>query len=591
MIDDANKKLFGFDPYGDLIDKLDVATPSAAYSNDEERRNALMHECFTLHRWSKTGDELKPLSPPKDDDGNELYFGSIVDFDKIPVCHPSIDTLKFWLDTRQVKCPDLVADIRKLVSTIWLSHANTLKPIPKVLMRGVSGWIKEEVLTQAEGVEEIEWQIENDLLHTLTKSFPILDEAMFSGLYGKRNGTRLRLLKHIQGGSFDLSKIKAAYDMVHKLYADKKLLVIEAECAPSQKLKEDNKDAFHSIRLCIEVDMNNKFLKFHEHPSITCGCPNGCILCAHLGGIACMCFAVVKFCKTFKTDIDEDTSNSSKSEDEDDVSFDDVKRYFPEPVHELVRKAIPATYAFPGPTSKKNKTENQFRHKHGMLKKGKGKGRGRGTRRGRKEKAGSTNSNVDCNGEETLNTPTILDGLDAERAEVELELESSDNLADLREYMIENGGDDNNGGVNFAIPGVPDNSISPVIDVISKVEAWVTALIHGRDDKGREKRAVAEIDNHTRLMALHKESDIYKAKQLKRCSNLHDCLRRKKKKDDEWREKNGLVEGGKEDTKPKSILLDLLDATNTNRETKQYEIRGMSIDEELRLDEMNQIEW
>ena len=98
-IDDVNKKLFGFDPYGDLIDKLDVATPSAAYSNDEERRNALMHECFTLHRWSKTGVELKPLSPPKDDDGNELYFGSIVDFDKIPVCHHSIDTLKFWLDT------------------------------------------------------------------------------------------------------------------------------------------------------------------------------------------------------------------------------------------------------------------------------------------------------------------------------------------------------------------------------------------------------------------------------------------------------------------------------------------------------------
>ena len=31
-IDDANKELFGYDPYGNLIDILDVATPSSAYS-------------------------------------------------------------------------------------------------------------------------------------------------------------------------------------------------------------------------------------------------------------------------------------------------------------------------------------------------------------------------------------------------------------------------------------------------------------------------------------------------------------------------------------------------------------------------------
>jgi len=115
------------------------------------------------------------LQPPKDEDGNELYFGSIVNFDHIPVCFHSFDILSFYLDSRQVKCPTKAEDIRIVVSEIWTKQHNRLKPIPRILMRGASGWITEEVLTKRGGVENIRWSYKDDLLTVLEHSFPTFD--------------------------------------------------------------------------------------------------------------------------------------------------------------------------------------------------------------------------------------------------------------------------------------------------------------------------------------------------------------------------------------------------------------------------------
>ena len=157
-------------------------------------RLALLNECFTLHRWAKTGKEFKPLVPPVDSEGRELYFGSIIDFEKIPVYYHSSDTLKFYLDTRQVRSLPTVAEVRKTVNMIWKSHGCQLQPIPKILMRGVSGWIKEEIFCMCEKVEKITWLKEDGILLSFLKSFPELTEEMFSTIVLKRNGTRLCLL-------------------------------------------------------------------------------------------------------------------------------------------------------------------------------------------------------------------------------------------------------------------------------------------------------------------------------------------------------------------------------------------------------------
>jgi hypothetical protein len=336
-----------------------------------------------LQRWIKTGKILEPLIAPMDENGKELYFGSMIDFDKIPVPYHSRDTLKFYLDTRQIKAPDTLAEIRQITSMVWSSHGSQLKPIPKILMRGVSGWIKEEVLMIKDAQNDIEWVTQDKLLRALEGTFPIFTEDSFTAIFKKRNGTRLRLLKHITGGSYDLPKLKATYGMVHKLYPDSRLLVIESSCAPSQKLKEDNKDAFHNQRLCMELDEDNKFVKFHNHPATTCGCPNGCIWCAHLGGLLGLCHAHIKFCKNLKettrvacdNSIDEDileqdnakdNENITEDVDEYQVTFEDIQSHFPQTVHSVLKQPMATTYTFPAPGTKEKILRNTYRREHSM---------------------------------------------------------------------------------------------------------------------------------------------------------------------------------------------------------------------------------
>ena len=217
--------LLGFDPFDDLIDKLDWEVPEIQHEDETtiDRHQALLHKCLTLRCWAKTGEVFKPLVPPVDSEGRELYFfTSIVDFDKIPVHNHSIEELKFYLDSRQMRSLLRVAEICRTVTMIWKSHGTQLLPIPKVLMRGVSGWRKKEIFCMSQEVENISWLKNEELLPALVKLFPDLTEELFSSIFKKRNGTRLRVMKHIQGRSLNLLHIKATYDMVHKLYIGKK---------------------------------------------------------------------------------------------------------------------------------------------------------------------------------------------------------------------------------------------------------------------------------------------------------------------------------------------------------------------------------
>mmetsp|Transcript_5062 Transcript_5062/g.5762 ORF Transcript_5062/g.5762 Transcript_5062/m.5762 type:complete len:88 (+) Transcript_5062:181-444(+) len=77
---------------------------------------------------------------------------------------------------------------------IWKSHDCQLQLIPKILIRGVSEWIKEEICYMCEKVEKITWVKEDEMLLSFLKSVPELTEEMFSTIVLKRNGTRLCLL-------------------------------------------------------------------------------------------------------------------------------------------------------------------------------------------------------------------------------------------------------------------------------------------------------------------------------------------------------------------------------------------------------------
>ena len=63
----------------------------------------------------------------------------------------------------------------------------------------------------------------------------------------------------IEGGSIDLSKMRATNDMVMKNDSKTNVMIIETGCAPSQRLKDDASDKFYNLRIVIEVDNEQKF--------------------------------------------------------------------------------------------------------------------------------------------------------------------------------------------------------------------------------------------------------------------------------------------------------------------------------------------
>ena len=588
----TNDLLLGFHPQEEFRDLMDCNEPEVEYSNTEEKMAALRKECFKLRRWSKTGEVLKGLKVPVDDNGNELYFGSIIDFGRIPPLYHTADILKFYLESRQVKCPSRLADIRFMVDKIFNSHGDKLQPIPKILMRGVSGWIKEEVLQIREGKTEMEWMTKDSLLESLEISFPSLTENDFATHFGKRNGTRLRLLKHIQGGSFDLTTIRATYDMVHKLRNEQSLFIIEASCAPSQKLKDGNKDAFHNIRLCLEIDTVDKsFKKFLPHPSSICECPNGCISCAHIGGGIGYCVALKELRKVLRRrrkeslntveseGSDNNSSGESSSSDENiHITFEEILNYLPEPVHDLVTLPVPTAYAFPEPGSKKKSKENAFRRSKGMNVKNKKQSRNKRNKNSR-NKGTTTQSDNLMNNEETNGASNNILQSQNHRvaAEEAIEVEAINTLADLREYWEE---------CDFAIDGIVDNSVQDVVPVVENITRWTSYLSDGRDDKGRDLHKKEEINDHTREMANHESTDIYLATQCKVLLAAEKLLLRQKERNANMRSDEYLnvapVDSG---------LLPLLQAAKKNIEEKAAKLDNKFANNDIKLNKLVPKNW
>jgi hypothetical protein len=136
----GRKFLVGFDPETDLIEHLqphfdwrsNEQTPEEVYSG-------MMHECCTLRRFARTGKLLSALPFPRNNNGDEVYHGAMINFDRIPPFYFSKSRLSFWLECRQIKSPDSIDDIIYFVNEVWSKYGNRFQPIAKNLMRGEGG--------------------------------------------------------------------------------------------------------------------------------------------------------------------------------------------------------------------------------------------------------------------------------------------------------------------------------------------------------------------------------------------------------------------------------------------------------------------
>ncbi len=139
---DTRTYRLGFHPIDEFKDQLSMR---------EESLETLMEKVIRLEVWSKKGQDIKPLDTLTDNQGRELYHGSILHFHHIPIRFFSRDSLDFWLQARQIQVPSALPDIRSLVNVVWTTLNEKLKPIPKVLMRGRSGYCSPACLVPREG--------------------------------------------------------------------------------------------------------------------------------------------------------------------------------------------------------------------------------------------------------------------------------------------------------------------------------------------------------------------------------------------------------------------------------------------------------
>ena len=473
----GRERLLGFSPDETLRDQLGMRQElDGIGSYDSVTLSPTYKNCFFFinNIWSKKGLDIKPLPIPTDNAGNQVFHVAILNFDHIPPIYFSFQQLSFWLANRQIKTPTDKNEAVKLATVIH-ENLGDMNPIPRVLMRGKGGYIEPELLQPKESIENIKWLEGNDLLKVLkSPSFCTLNENFFTSFFGKRNGSRLRAQKHVEGGSFDLKMVKCTWDLRHKLSngEHENLLVITSACAPSQKLKEGNKEAFYTVRLAIQLDANKNFVSIHKHPITHCSCPNGCIACSHIAATLLLCHAL----RVYDTVGEEGESVS--------LNFDQIYKLFPQPVNEVLAVPIPVTEAFAlRGTLTKDKTRHQ-RRKH----------KKKGNKKKKKNKIGKEGA-AD---EESENHNENEENIDM--------INECDFADELEEFARV--------GRYVAIDGIVDSSVIPPYSIVGNIEEWVKSIKVGRNLNGRLVMSAEHSRTEVHNLSQLKESKMFKATQL-----------------------------------------------------------------------------
>ena len=534
--------LVGFNPDEELRDALGAREEFRNNQNDDGIYNAVLKKVFCLEVWSKKGQDIVPLEDPTSKDGRKLFHGSVLDFKKIPPRFFDRKQLEFWCQIRQIKPPDNLHSLRSLCKVVSERLGEVLEPIPKEMMRGCSGYCSPELLIVKEQLATPKFSGTDEALNIINNLFPTIDDDYFTRMFGKRNGTRKRILMHIEGGSFDINEIKVTSDLICKRDPEKNLVVISAGCAPSQKLKEGNKDKFYEVQLAIEVDSEGKFSQFSIHPYTRCACPNGCIFCAHIGALILLLSALKEF----------------------DDTFEEIRAKLPSPVNNLLIRPMISRYAFPSSNSKAKKDVNYYRRsteKNGNRGKPK-KGKRNNTRSKRnkteRQKKGSQLSEAssgDGTPSDTSNDITIT------KAAVENGITLDECHDDLIEYAVE---------------GVIAANDTPPLAVVAHVMNLVKDLKNGRDSRGVELKSIDGIDEAIQIEADLKASDAYELKQLKvmeRMSEILDCFRFQKLSDKNTScDRSDSIEGKQFISCPEPIIAPVLKYTHRIREKRREEL-------------------
>ena len=390
----------------------------------------------------------------------DMYHGSILDFSMIPINCYSLTDIKFYLASRQVNYSLCKEDeVYEHTNKIWATVGKTLEPIRPQLMRGSGGYLAPELLESSITTGEVSWLRADDLVGVIRQLNLVIDEDCFTNFFGKSYGTRNRILLHLKAGSYDINQISVTQDLKCKDHKGK-VLVIQGSCAPSQKLKDGNKEKFYSTRIVFDLNDDGTFKTILKTPYTTCNCPNGCIVCSHDGALLFIIYTISKLPLT--------------------ATFVDMVQILPEPINVALKSPILVEHVWPSLTSDKHKEKKNYIHNQNI-----------------QRSVNNDQSNMASHDDE-LNGSTY--------DEIE---EYSEEVA--REQPI-------------AALDVPDTGITPELNIPNKVDNWIKDLEKRKTSEGTERQSADLFQKNLEKHVAHKNSAMYQATQLKVLERVDKAL-------------------------------------------------------------------
>lgn len=138
---------------------------------------------------------------------------------------------------------------------------STPPPLPRMLLRGDRGYTTFEVLSPS-GMNTCSWSNRDNAMKQIREWVPILNDTLFTTLFGKRNPRRQQCPRHLKSGSYNIKNLKVTRDIKRNISPDDDTVVIKAMSAPSQKLGSKE---LYSLRIVLISNKRMVFMNLFWH--------------------------------------------------------------------------------------------------------------------------------------------------------------------------------------------------------------------------------------------------------------------------------------------------------------------------------------
>ena len=272
-------------------------------------QQARMREMYDMVVWAKTGELLAAVPKPIVN-GAEVPYGSVLDFEAVPVEMQPHTLLSTWLECRRLKPPGTEATLVALVNKV-LSLGDQAPPIvepePQI---GDGKYVVWSVVKTVDGMPVV-WITGDAMFDVLRNDFFVVTDKSVNEVFGEqRNGIRHRAEICCCGGHIDMSTMKCA--RVKKAHDDSDVLMLTASVTPTVKTPQ--------YWTTLMVDNSQKYLPC---PFSGCDCPAGQLFCSHM--LAFLLYVMLV-------------------QENKDMTFDDMVAILPPPVLSL--QTLPVHFSF-----------------------------------------------------------------------------------------------------------------------------------------------------------------------------------------------------------------------------------------------------